>query len=155
MNDKVSNMDKEQYSYKILAQVIGLVSKEIYSRFSGMLIANSILIAFIGLILTNKISFQPLSVILSVIGLILCIIWVSFNCHGIYWQQKYKKEARKIEKNVLCDDVKIWRFEQHWLNYTCISTAIIGIFIVIYILLVMVSIYDLWIPSVQCLPIHK
>ena len=71
--------NKDQFSYKILAQVIGLVSQEIYSRFTGMLIANSVIIAFIGLVLTNKPEFQPLSILLSVIGIILCVIWIFFN----------------------------------------------------------------------------
>jgi hypothetical protein len=135
-----------KFGYPILAQVIGLVSQEIYSRFNAMLTANSIIIALIGLLLINKSTsfLLLLSLLLSIIGLILCVVWGFFNYHGVYWQDKYKKEAKRIEK-FFHDGFQIWSFERHpWLRYYCLSTSVIAIFAVIYFVLAIFAIFSCW-----------
>ncbi len=133
-------LEDARITFSILSNLVGLVSQEIYSRFTGMLTANSILIALIGVSLTSEHPFPwPLSVILPIIGVFLCIIWLLFNCHGTYWQDRYRSDARKIEEKYF-NGFKIWRQDSSpYLKYRHLSIGVIIIFIIIYVALLLTA----------------
>ena len=147
--------DHLKLHYQTIAQCINLVSQEIYSRFIGMLTANSIIITLVGIILSSKIKVSaPLSVLLSVGGIVLCIFWMFLNKHGINWQHKYQCEAKNIEKDIRerCNypNFEIWSLPPHpYLRFGWISISIIVIFIVIYSILICAAAFNYYCPQVS------
>ena len=82
-------------------------------------------------------------VCLSVIGIILCILWLLFNEHGVNWQKRYKDEARNIEGEVADGNFKIWLIRRdNFINYSSISEIIIVLFTFIYIILLTTAIIN-------------
>jgi len=107
---KDNDFIKAEIGYRTGVQLVGLVSQEIYSRFSAMLTANSIILGIIGLVYTSTIVIIVKTFILftlSIIGLIFCGIWFSFNEHGIHYQKKFRKEVTRLEEKYFNDTFKL------------------------------------------------
>lgn len=130
--------DSMKLYYQTIANFIGLVSQELYSRFSAMLTANSIMIAAIGIILSSCIKQRYVLIsVFSIVGIILCVLWLFFNLHGTYWQNRYRESAKLIEQHIReitkYDDFRIWSLPSCGCpNYSLISTIVIIMFMVIY-----------------------
>ena len=101
-------LEKACIGYQAAIGLVGLVSQEIYSRFSGMLTANSIIIAIIGLTLTTeRILPSVLTIFLPIMGLSLCFLWFLFNNHGVYWQNLFRQKAIELENQYFSDTFKL------------------------------------------------
>ncbi len=101
-------MEKARLGYQTAIELVGIVSQEIYSRFSAMLIANSIIIAIVGWAFTSERSLPPfLLLFLPVIGFVLCSLWFLFVYHGVYWQNLFRKEAIRLEEEYFSDTFKL------------------------------------------------
>jgi len=107
MEDFEKNMvfEKVCLGYQTATELVALVSEEIYNRFNAMLTANSIIIAIIGLILLDgndifsKSKFILMIAIIGAFGgILLCILWFLFINHGVYWQNRFREEAIRLEK---------------------------------------------------------
>jgi hypothetical protein len=108
-NGKPLALENARLGFTVLADLVALVSQEIYSRFNIMLTANSIIIAAVVLALTSEHQLpQPLSQLLPAVGILLCIVWWLFNHHGVYWQTVFRREAHRLEQEHFSDTFKIW-----------------------------------------------
>ncbi|MDI6645313.1 MAG: hypothetical protein QME40_06160 [bacterium] len=101
-------LEKAHIGYQTAMGLVGLVSQETYSRFAGMLTANSIIIAIIGWTLATERILPPvLTILLSIVGLILCFLWFLFNNHGVYYQNLFRKKAIELENSYFSDTFKL------------------------------------------------
>ena len=101
-------IEKARLGYQTAIGLVGLVSQEIYSRFSAMVTANSIIIALIGWTLASEQNLPLLlALFLPIVGLVLCFLWFLFLNHGVYWQNLFRKEAIRLEKQYFSDTFKL------------------------------------------------
>ncbi len=100
--------EKACIGYQTAMELLGLVSQEIYSRSSAMLIANSIIIALISWTFSSD-SDLPLflNMLLLIVGLILCFLWFLFNNHGVYWQDLFREKAIELENRYFATTFKL------------------------------------------------
>ncbi len=99
--------EKARIGYQTAIDLVGLVSHEIYSRFNAMLTANSIILAIIGWIVTSgNLSPYP-SRSLPIAGILLCGAWYLFVAHGVYWQERFREEARRLEQRYYIDTFRL------------------------------------------------
>jgi hypothetical protein len=104
----VENLDYEnaKMGYKSALDLLSLVSREIYSRFSAMLVVQGILMKILFDTFSGK--DYLLVICISVIGLILCFIWIIWVYHGIYYQDRFRKIASFLEEKYFKDTFKIF-----------------------------------------------
>ena len=76
-----------------------------WARFNVMLVANSIIIAVLGLSVTGPNGSPSISIVLSIVGLILCISWFIITKRGFDYQTYYVLSARELEERFLSDIV--------------------------------------------------
>ncbi len=152
-------MEKARLGYQVAIELVGVVSQEIYSRFSAMLIANSIIIAIIGWAFTSERSLPPfLLLFLPVIGFVLCSLWFLFVNHGVYWQNSFRKEAVRLEKKYFSDTFKLISLVTtenslppdrknsdvprlvHWFPFHRTSLIVIIVFVIVYIVMILYQI---------------
>jgi len=69
----------------------------IWARFNAMLVANSIVMAVIGLALTSEPAKEKLADFTSIAGLALCIIWCLLNTRGFDYHDHWIHSAKKLE----------------------------------------------------------
>ncbi len=131
----------------------------IWARTNIMLLANSIILATVGLVLISQHPLFVLVISLSIVGVMLCIIWFLTIKRAFEYQQFWILSARELEEQYLSDPVqtlfrggsfgkghsipinidgslqnlrisKLSRtFKQKWSNYTIIS-----VFVLVYII---------------------
>lgn len=71
-----------------------------------MLVANSIILAIIGLVVTSEHARLSISFVMSIVGLILCAAWFLITKRGFDYQDYYVKSARELEERFLGQVVK-------------------------------------------------
>ena len=117
-----------------------LASKQIYSRFSAMLTAQSIILAIIGLVMTGA---KPLPteipLTLMFLGFILCWLWLFFVFLGIKTENHYRRQAVKLEKKCVPRGFKIAipTPDKGFWNFSNISLLTIFVFMLLYVRLIM------------------
>lgn len=155
-------IEKARIGYQTAVGLVGLVSQEIYSRFNAMLTANSIIIAIIGWTLTREQNLpMPLTILLPVVGLILCSLWFRFVKHGVYWQNLFREKAKRLENQYFSDTFKlislvateapqpsnkvnsqipkwVWKY-----SFYRTSRSVIFVFAFVYIVIVIIVLYQL------------
>ncbi len=104
----MENLEYEnaKMGYKSSLDLLSLVSREIYSRFQAMLVVQGILLKI--LFDTYSVKNFFLVMCISIIGLILCLIWVIWVYHGIYYQDRFRKIASFLEEKYFKDTFKIF-----------------------------------------------
>jgi len=77
--------------YQVAVSLWTYEGEQNWARFNVMLVANSIIIAVLGLAATSQLSNQgslgPLSVVLSVVGLLLSAAWFLITVRGFDYQK--------------------------------------------------------------------
>jgi len=155
MNESNNNDDivKAQLGYQVATNMVGILGQEIYSRFNAMLTANSIIVAIIGLIITNKNKLSiSLEILFPILGLILCFLWFVFIYNGIYRHRQYRKEAARIEEKYFKKSIRLFRIDYSkdpkllkYFRFYCTSVLVVCIFglvhfyILLYLLFNMLS----------------
>jgi len=146
--------------------LVGLVSQEIYSRFNAMLTTNSILLAIIGWMVTSEGLSPYLTMSLPIVGLFLCGAWYSFVAHGVYWQDRFREEARRLEERYYIDTfrlISIVKTESpkspkgepgtpkwiQWFRFYNTSRIVIAIFFIIYVVMLYQMLYQISPPPQQ------
>jgi hypothetical protein len=81
-------------------------SEQSWARFNAMLVANSAILAVIGLAETNSPPIHLFSIGLSFAGLFLCGIWLIIIKRGFDYQNYYVMSAREIEERFLANTIK-------------------------------------------------
>lgn len=78
----------------------------IWARFSAMLLANSIVVAVIGIVISGDRALPVFSVGMPIAGLILCILWWLITKRGFDYYVYWIRSARELEEEFLKDPVK-------------------------------------------------
>ncbi|MEK7533582.1 MAG: hypothetical protein AAB542_04065 [Patescibacteria group bacterium] len=75
-----------------------------WNRYNSMLVVNTIIIGFIGLIYSNDFSFPSFYKILfqliPFLGLTLCSVWYHMTKRGFFWTSFWINEANKLERKI-------------------------------------------------------
>jgi hypothetical protein len=72
-----------------------------WARFNGMLVANSIIIAVIGLTFTSQQQLTAFMVLLSILGLLLCGVWFFLGRREAQYSDYFVLSARELEEKYL------------------------------------------------------
>jgi len=78
----------------------------IWARFSAMLLANSIIVAVIGIVISADRALPVFSVGMPIAGLILCFVWTLMTKRGFDYYVYWIRSARELEEEFLKDSVK-------------------------------------------------
>ena len=127
----------------------------IWSKFTAMVYANTIVLATIGLLITSKPEFQFLRIALAVLGLQLCLAWFwiikrSFDYHNYWVFSAHELEALYIQPvETVARGVKLARGERVTFKtpdgftyqrgrvgpkIEYVSYSVIAVFVVVYII---------------------
>ena len=130
--------DKITNAYQAAVELWKLASQQIYSRFAAMLTGNSIIIAAIALAITARVDI-PYVFVLALIatGFALCLVWIYFMAHGVRAENKYRRDAERIEKKVVPDGEKIAipTGDPKYKGFFQAVTIVVYLFVAIYITL--------------------
>jgi hypothetical protein len=102
----ISDIEDARIGYQIAINLWSSEGEENWARFNVMLVANSVIIAVIGLTITNQPPIPSISIGMSVVGLILCITWFLIMRRGFDYQNYYVMSARELEERFLAPVVK-------------------------------------------------
>lgn len=99
-----NNLDKVIAKYQVAVNKNTSESEILWSRFSSMLIFNSILITALGIAFqsSTKLPFLIITY-LPIAGLISCYLWFISSLRGFQWIKFWATKARKIEEKYLVD----------------------------------------------------
>jgi hypothetical protein len=100
------DIEDARIGYQIAVDLWTYEGEQNWARFNVMLVANSVIIAVIGLAVTNQEPLPSISFGMSVVGLILCITWFLIMKRGFDYQNYYVMSAREIEERFLAHIVK-------------------------------------------------
>ena len=78
----------------------------IWARFNAMLVANGIILATIGVILSSDRVPPELVIAPSVLGFFLCVVWSVMVALGFDWYKYWIWSARELEEQFISDPVK-------------------------------------------------
>ncbi len=104
----------------------------IWARYNAMLVANSIVMAVIGLALTSDDSEPELAVVMSFAGMILCGAWAALNWRGFDYHQRWIDNARKLESHLRFPVETVSQGGLPGLSVECVSYLPVLIFGVMY-----------------------
>ena len=93
--NKPNNQDELRFTIQSIMQLWNLASKQIYSRFGAMLIANSIMVTAIAM---SHSSLNPFIFIIP--GIFLCILWFFFIYRGLVIEQGYMDRVYDLQKDL-------------------------------------------------------
>lgn len=72
----------------------------IWARYNAMLVANSIVMAVVGVALTSGDSEVELAMVMTVAGLFLCGAWALLNRRGFAYHERWIRSARELEADL-------------------------------------------------------
>ena len=142
----MSNNDelvKATNAYHAAIELWKLASQQIYSRFAAMLTSNSIIIAAIAIIITNEnVPFLFVRVFIAT-GIVLCLVWIYFMAHGVRAENKYRRDAERIEKMAVPDreEIVIKTSDPKYMGFFQAVTIVVYLFFIIYITLLVLVAY--------------
>ena len=159
------NIEDARIGYQTAITLWTTESEQNWARSNVMLVANSVIIAIIGLAITNKPPLPSISFGLSLVGLILCTIWFLLMRRGFDYEKYYLMSAREIEERFLTHTVKtvsrggeyaeglpvtieiggkLKTFQMSWWSRKArakyVSEIVILIFTIVYILTVLLAV---------------
>jgi len=130
----MSNNDelvKATNAYHAAIELWKLASQQIYSRFAAMLTSNSIIIAAIAIR------------VFIATGIVLCLVWIYFMAHGVRAENKYRRDAERIEKMAVPDreEIVIKTSDPKYMGFIQAVTIVVYLFVIIYITLLVLVAY--------------
>jgi hypothetical protein len=87
-------------AYQVAVQLWAHCGDEVWQRFNVMIVVNSLIISFIGFIISSANSLKYIMIFVSFVGIILCILWYLLLNRGLQYQKYYLKSAREIESTL-------------------------------------------------------
>jgi hypothetical protein len=159
-------------TYQIAVSQIGLVSQEIYNRFSAMLTIHGFFLAAIGLFFnigTHKLLSNIIIMGVCVAGFVLCASWRKFVAHGIKAQEFFRRKAAETEKrfgntvDIFCELTQSPLVEEGKQNssrsgFGSTATQVIRIFECLYLflfilslLLLLLNLFSVFVGLTSCL----
>lgn len=101
-----SRMQNAQIGYQVAIDLWAHAGEEVWARFNVMLVANSIIIAVIGFAMTGQRAVPAITVLLPVIGIVLCALWFVMMRRAFDYQDYFILSARELEEKYLVDPVR-------------------------------------------------
>lgn len=164
MKKAVNQVKREnaRVGYQVATNLMVYEGKTLWSKFNALLVANSIVLASIGLSMTVSNRLEIFSKGMPIVGIILCGFWFLLTKRSFGFYEYWISSAREIEKLYLNDSiqtisrgkkfaggekVEIWgeekplqmgfldRLRVKWTSY-----LIIGLFSVIYAVILILNI---------------
>lgn len=111
--DTIANAENAREGYQAAIALWTYQGTLNWSRFNVMLTANSIIIAVIGIAFSSGHPLPGLSfvgiywAVFPMLGLALCVAWLSLVVRGEKWHQYWGKSACELEEKYLNDAVKM------------------------------------------------
>jgi len=141
-DNKMSNgtdWEKAKAAHDTAINLQSLASNQIYSRFSSMLTANSIIIAIIGIFLIKLNVTIPIYLVICFIigGIIICAAWSVYLLRGLKVENHFRSIAKKLEPTIFPEgtEVSISLEDKSFRGFRAASICVIAVFILIYIFL--------------------
>ncbi len=103
IKEKSSYMD----SFKVAVDLMIFEGELLWSKFTSMLTAQSLLVALIAILL-NSATNTLLVILLSIAGLVLCFLWFQITSRGFSFNKYYTLVAREMEEK-MNDDLNVLR----------------------------------------------
>ena len=101
-----NDVENARIGYQTAIELWAHSGDEVWARFNVMLVANSIIIAIIGFLLTADQIPIAIAIILPIVGIILCILWVIMMKRGFDYQLYYLLAARELEEMYLLEPIQ-------------------------------------------------
>jgi len=127
-------------AYHTAIELWKLASDQIYSRFSAMLTANSIILAVIGLTISERVDIPSWFVwVLIIGGFVLCLIWIGYMAHGTNTENHYRRIAESLESKVLPDgrQVVIRVDDSRYKGFLPSAFLVVWVFCAIYLAVIL------------------
>ena len=123
-------------SYETAISLWKLASEQLYSRFSAMLTANSIIMITNGWLITQEVgtSLRPFYYTFPGVGIILCVLGACFIHFGNRAEDHYRKLAYKLEN--MCTTEHIAISPNKGKSFKWISYAVFFFFVVLYAVII-------------------
>ena len=102
----VVRRENARVGYQAAVDLWTYEGEQSWARFNVMMVANSIVIAVIGVALTSQSPLPVLTVVLPIVGLVLCAVWFLIMKRSFDYQTYYVLSARELEEHYLADPVK-------------------------------------------------
>lgn len=112
MSHQGNSPDREQQAetayvgYQVAVSLWSHAGNEVWTRYNMMLVANSIIIAVIGVALSAQRNLSLLTASMSATGIVLCIAWYLITKRGFAYQVYYLFSAREIEEKYLNNTIQ-------------------------------------------------
>lgn len=113
-------------AYQVAIDLWAHAGEEVWDRFNVMLVANSIIIAVIGLAITGQRALPAITVLLPLIGIVLCALWFVMMKRGFDYQVYFILSARELEEKYLADPVSVLSRGAVFANGKAISLEVAG-----------------------------
>ncbi len=104
------NQDKKgnaRIGYQVAITLWAYEGQLVWSKFNAMLLANSIVLAVIGLAISSQRELPMFTIGMPIAGLIFCVLWFLITKRGFDNYTYWILSARELEEQHLTDVVKI------------------------------------------------
>lgn len=92
--------DNARIGYQVAVDLWAYEGASVWSRFNSMVLANSIFFAGIILLVLDNGSYDYLIKLLTIAGILLCILWFLLNERGFSYHNYYALSARELENDL-------------------------------------------------------
>jgi hypothetical protein len=94
------DIEKVRFGYQMITNLWFYEGNLLWSKFNALLVANSILLASLGLLIKFESTFsKSLSIWIPLAGIILCTLWFFLTKRGFEYYDYWISNARKIEED--------------------------------------------------------
>ena len=113
-NPNIEEVKNARIGYQVATNLWSSRADELWSQFSSIMTANSIVLAASTFAISNPNSPAILSIGMPIVGLFLCVLWLLLHTRGsgytIYWAQS----ARELEEKYLNNSLNILSRGSHF-----------------------------------------
>jgi hypothetical protein len=103
---KQDRIENARVGYQAAVNLWTYEGQLIWARFSAMLLANSIVVAVIGIVISADRALPVFSVGMPIAGLILCLVWTLMTARGFDYYKHWGMSACELEDRFLSDPVQ-------------------------------------------------
>jgi amino acid permease len=97
-----------------------------WNRFNVMLVANSIILAVVGISFTSQHPLPVFTILLPILGLVLCVAWFFLTVRGYDFQTYWALSARELEERYFANTIKTLARAGHFGQGMAVSIEIDG-----------------------------
>lgn len=102
----IESIENARMGYQVSVSLWGERTSELWSQFSAIVTANSIVLAAASLSIINTAAPDILAYGIPVIGLTLCVLWLFLHVRGVSFAQYYMLSARELEEKYFSSELQ-------------------------------------------------